>query len=638
MALGTTSISGLISGLDTTSIINALAEAKRKPITLITEHVTAQSKVAQAYDSLTTQLNALRDSADAVTQDSVLQARTTTVSQPTAVLATAGSTTATGSYKLVVDQLATANKVSSGAIADPTAVLGFGGTITLNGKSFALKADASLNDLRDSINQAQAGVAASILTVSDTDHRLVLSSLKTGAANAIEMTASDDGSFVASLGLHDLQAAQDAIVHIDGYTVQRSSNSIDDAVEGLSLDLLTADPDQEIQVNVSQNTQPAVTALENLVTNYNAVMTAINSGQSFDSSSNTGGVLFGQAAVLSLQSGLQQQVLTGLHSLSGSLSALSQIGLSTDRYGMLTLDDSKLQSALRTDPQGVMQLLTTQGQATGVGVEYVSSGTSTADSGSAGYAVNITQAATQATALSDQLASGIQQDETLTINGSYKVALQAGMTLQQAADKLNSVLTGNSVGMKATVVDDRLQLQSNFYGSSYGISIVSSLDDGAGGTGLGGATAGAANTVYGTNVEGTIGGKKAQGWGQWLTGSEGGVTDLKLKITGTETGDCGVVKLSQGLGSRLGNYAAQVTDAKNGLITRAGQAIADDISRQTEDATKMEDSVQDYIAQLQDKYATLEGVIAKNKTTLQYLQAQLGIDTGSSTSSFDTSA
>jgi flagellar capping protein FliD len=224
---------------------------------------------------------------------------------------------------------------------------------------------------------------------------------------------------------------------------------------------------------------------------------------------------------------------------------------------------------------------------------------------------------------SDQLASGLQQDETLTINGGYSVTLQAGMTLAAAAEKINGVLDGNHVGMQATVVDDRLQLQSNFYGSNYAVSISSTLDDGAGGTGLGGATAGSVNTAYGANVEGTIGGKKAAGWGQWLTGSEGSAKDLKLKITATETGDRGVVKVSEGLGSRLSHYAAQVTDAKDGLLTRAGNSLSDGIDRIAEDTRKMEASVSTYVEQMQLKFATLEGLMAKNKTTLEYLQGQM---------------
>lgn len=623
MALGSTSIDGLISGLDTTSIITALADAKRKPITLLTNRATQQANVLQAYTNLTTQISALRNSADTISQGKVLQARTVTASQPGAVLATAGANTAIGTYSLTIQQLATAHKVSSGAVADATAGMGFSGTVTVNGTSILMRADDSLNDLRDSISAAQAGVSASIITVSDTDHRLILRSLKTGEANAVHMSASDDGSFVASLGLHDLQEAQDAIVKLDGYTIQRSSNSIDDAVEGLSLDLLTANKDQSIQVEVAQNTQPAVTAVQQMVSNYNSIINTINAGQTFDSESNTGGVFFGEASVLTLQSGLQEQALAVVNSLGGSMRAMSQIGLSTDRYGLLTLDQTKLQDALETNPQGVLQLLTTQAQTTGAGVEYVSSGDATADSGSGGYAVHITQAATRATMLGASLASGLQQDETLSINGGYSVTLKAGMTLAEAAQKINGVLDGNHVGMQASVVDGRLQIQSSFYGSNYAVSISSTLDDGAGGTGLGGATAGTANTVYGTNVEGTIGGKKATGWGQWLTGSEGPVKDLKLTITGDETGDRGVVRVSQGLGSRLNHYAAQVTDPKEGLITRASQALSDGIDSIAADTKKMEESVTAYVEQMQLKFATLEGLMAKNKTTLEYLQGQM---------------
>ncbi|MEI6503645.1 MAG: flagellar filament capping protein FliD [Armatimonadota bacterium] len=146
---------------------------------------------------------------------------------------------------------------------------------------------------------------------------------------------------------------------------------------------------------------------------------------------------------------------------------------------------------------------------------------------------------------------------------------------------------------------------------------------GAGGTGLGGASSGATQAYYGQNVAGTIGGRKATGWGQWLTGTDGGVAGLKLQITSPTTGSKGVVKVSEGFASRLANYTSSAIDADNGLLTNATAAITDQITSLTDDADRMQASVKDYTEQMQLKFATMEGVVAKNKSLLSYLTAQV---------------
>jgi flagellar hook-associated protein 2 len=752
MSLGLTSIDGLMSGLDTASIINALAAAQSKPITLLQDRATARTKVLNDYTSLTSQLAGLKSSAAALTDGTLLQAHSATVSDATAVLVSAGTTAAVGTYDLKIKQLAQGDKFTSDKITDTTAALGFAGDIRINGQTLTLKASDTLTDLVGAINGAQCGVSASVTTVSGTDHRLVLRSLNTGAENAISLADANGSGFLEGLGLLDgtdvskhvitngeasdyfsssdkaigtalglsapqsgtikvngtdvavdlsqdslqdlatrigatvpgvtaavtstttegvteyrleltgasapvltddqgilqtlglvsqgaanrLQTAQDAIIEVDGSTVQRASNSIDDAVQGLSLDLLAADEDKTVTVSVNPNTKSAVDAIQRLVNSYNTVMVSINTGENYDSSTQSGGSFFGEAAILSLQQGLRDRTTSVVNTLGGNMTTMSQIGLSVDKTGQLIVDTGKLQNALASNPQGVLRLLTTQGQATGDGVEYVEATSNSSDSGAAGYAVNITQAATRATATSAQLTSGIQQDETLTISGHYKIMLQAGTTLAQARDKLNNVFKGNDMGLTASVVDDKLQIQSNFYGSTYAVNITSSLDDGVGGTDLGGATAGTAETVYGRNVAGTIGGKKATGWGQYLTGTEGGANGLKLKVTATTTGDLGVVKLSQGLSSRLTNYSAQVIDPDKGLVSRAATSISNSITEISDQVTKMKDSVNTFIEELQRQFASLEAQLVKSKTTLAYITGEY--TTGSTSSSSNSSS
>lgn len=736
MALGTTSIDGLISGLDTASLISSLAAIRKRPLNVINARIAQRTQDLQAYQSLSAKTLALRTSAGALADGAALQARSATTSDPAALIATAGTGAAEGTYSICIKRLAGAHAIGSAAVEDTAAALGVAGDFRLNGHTITLQSSDSLATVRDKINQAGAGVSASITTVGPDDHRLVLRSLQTGGEHAIELTdtgaavlrdlgmldgqttskhalasgvatdtlssatdtvaealsltspaagnirindvevavdlatdsladiaaritaavegvtatvaavsegdttgyrleltgaasptVADDNGVLETLGVlahgiaDERAAACDAQIVLDGYTITRSSNSLDDVLDGISLDLLQADPDRTLSLKVAANHQAAVTAVQQVISHYNTIISTINAGQSFNSETGQGGVFLSDARIILLQSQLHEQALAPL-SLPGSASptALSEIGLSTDRYGMLTLDTAKLLRVLADDPGMALRLLTGGTDATGEGVEFVSAGSKTVDSGPDGYAVNITRAATRATATGNALAV-LAQDETLTINSRYAITLQAGMTLEQAADKLNTIFTGNRLSLTASVADGRLQLQSTMYGSNYGFSVTSTLDKAAG-TGLGGTSVGDLQSYYGQNVAGTIGGVAAEGWGQWLTGAEGAAKDLKLKISGDALGDRGCVHTSQGWAGRLNAYAERATDATDGILTAAGAAVTDNIEALNEDVGRMQDSVDAYVERLQRQFAALEGVMAKNKLLLNYMTTQ----------------
>jgi len=750
-SLGTTSIDGLYSGLDTQSIIDSLAAVQEKPIELLNTRKTERATALTTYQSLTAQVLALQATANSLGSGDVFKGRTVSVSDESALLASAGSGTAMGSYEITVEQLATANKIASNSnIADDTADLNFTGDLLLNGKTISLKDGDTLVDLRDAINNAGAGVNASIVSISSTEHRMVLTSLQTGVDNAIELvdandsgllqslgllgdtlsvgkpltngaassylssittavgsqlnltvapqgevqingtavninlssdslqsiadrinatvsgvqasvttatvdgkeqsrleitgetgtpTFTDDGAVLQTLGIltrepaHEISAAKNAIITIDGQTIERNSNSIDDAVEGFSLDLLKAAPGTAIAVDVEANTQQAVASLQTLITSYNSVIDSINTGLSFDSDSKKGGAFFGDYSIINIQSGLSDQAMNAVTSIGGSLSLMSQIGIDTDGDNKLVLDTEKLTNALESDPDGVLRLLTTRAETTNASVVYETSTTATQDSGESGFAVNITQAATKATALASMMVSGITQTETLTFGGRYDVTLQAGDSLQAAVDKLNAVFSGNGMGMTATIQNNRLVIQSNNYGSFYAIQISSSLAHGSGGTDLGGETAGTTQVYAGLDVQGTIGGSQCQatGYGQWLTASTGPAKGLRIMLQDSDTGDHGTVKVSKGLASRLAGYTAQITDEKEGALTRASGAVTDSIDRIQEEIDRVQKSIDSYIERLQTKFASAEAILARNKSTLALI-------TNNNTSAVDTSA
>ncbi|NPV48485.1 MAG: flagellar filament capping protein FliD [Armatimonadetes bacterium] len=740
MALGTTSVDGLISGLDTTSIIKSLADVRRRPIALLNQRISERTAAYTSYQSLAGQVLALQANAAAVADGSVLQARTVKVSDGASLLAYAATGAPVGTYEVVVDRLAEAHKLASAVVSDPAAPLDFAGDIIVNGRPIAVTADDSLNDVCQAINQAGAGVNATVLHISDAEHRLVLTALETGAGNAIDLLDANAAGFLQSLGLlagepvvkhaiasgaasdyltsklapvatalglsvapagtvtingqsvdinlaedtlediaariseavvgvtatvtsvvegagtryrlelvgaegtpvltdaggvmqalglqaygaaNELQAAQDARIYVDGFLVERPTNQIDNALDGLSLDLLHASPDTPVTLTVASDPEAAVTAMQRLVSSYNAVVSALNAGLTFDTETGEGGAFLGDFAVAGVQAQLHTAAMSAVATLGGSLTLPSQLGLSVDKDGLLALNAETLRSVLASDPEGVVRLLSNRVELSSSEVELVSTTTETADSGPSGYAITITHPATQATARSASLAGGIIRDETLTINGRYSVTLQAGDSLQRAVDRLNAVFEGNGLGLRALVEGDELLVQSKFYGSHYRISISSSLERGVGGTDLGGAAPGTEAVYTGEDVQGTIAGEAADGWGQWLTATTGAAKGLKLRIPDATAGDKGVVKVSQGLASRLTALSLHLTDAKVGTLTQAAEAVDGTIKSLQEEITRLEKSAQAYTETLQAKFAAIEGIMAKNSALQSYLTSQI---------------
>jgi len=357
------------------------------------------------------------------------------------------------------------------------------GTIQVNGTDVDIDLGTdSLNTIADRITAQVTGVTATVTSDTvegETRYRLEI------VGDSAAPTLTDDGNVLEALGLqtkpvaNELQAAQDAMFSLDGFNMTRPTNSVDDVVEGLSLELQQADPSTTVTVTVSADYGDVVTELQGLVGKFNELMDVLNSGLSYDADTGQGGELIGESTIMLLQMDLVQQVINPVATL-GALdesTSLSELGLSLDENGKLQLDTAALQSALSENPERVQRLLGT---------------TATRESGPAGYEVNITQAATRATATSASLPDGITHSETLTFYGTYQFILQPGMSLAQAAEALNAFFENSSLSLSAAVIGDQLVIRHNLYGSNYDIEITSSLDDGAGGSDLGGALAGEA--------------------------------------------------------------------------------------------------------------------------------------------------
>ncbi len=498
------------------------------------------------------------------------------------------------------------------------------GTVQVNGADVAIDLAAdSLQDIATAID-ALDGVSATVVTEpadGETTYRLEI------VGDAGQPTLSDDGNVLVTLGVlakgiaHEVDAARDASFTIDGVAMTRASNAVDDAIENVQLQLRA---EAAARLTITRDPSATVAAVESFVSAYNSVVGLIDANQDFDTEAETGGAFFGMPAILSLESDLRRQVSAVVNTMGGDLVLASQVGLTTDADDRLVLDGADLLAALESDPAGVERLFGTVTSASNAAVEVQSFTQATHDSGAGGYAVEITQVATQATATSASLPGGIVLDETLTINGR-QVTLDAGMSLQDAADLLNSLFTAQRMSMSASVEGNALQIVADLWGDAGRIDIVSSLDDGAGGTGLGGTLAGEVATVQGQDVAGTINGESCTGRGRLLIAddSNANTAGLELLVTVDAPGSLGVVRVSKGIAARMADFVSAVTDASDGALTRAADGISAEIEAIDEQIADIEAEIDRYIQQLQVDFALMETKMSQSTALLDWMQLQV---------------
>lgn len=348
---------GVGSGLDVNSIVSQLMTIERRPLDRLEadkqDLETQLSAFGQLKSSLTTFQSAFAD-LKTVNAFEVYKAES---SDETAFTATANSSAAISFNSIQVVNLAEAHKMGSVAIADTdTTTLGGAGdqlTATINGNAFSVDIGGkTLTQIRDAINDApdNTGVSATIISENSGSHRLVLTSTKTGNDNALNLSFT--GTVGTALGLTDINdpLQLDAEILVDGlYTVTRASNTIDDAIAGITLNLL-GETTSAAQLTVSRDVDKVTETVQGFVDAYNELKTM------FDSLSGEGNDLEADNTLRSIENRIQDVFNTTPTGLTTSLTYLSEIGVTFQRDGTLALDSNDLTTAVNSDFSGVAEL------------------------------------------------------------------------------------------------------------------------------------------------------------------------------------------------------------------------------------------------------------------------------------------
>lgn len=357
--------SGLATGLDVDSIVSQLVQAEKAPAVqrLAAREARIGAQIS-ALGSVRSAMATLEDSLEALKADALRAAFRAESSSPEHFSASATATAAPGSYTVEVVALASAHKLASGAFADASASVGTGTLeVLLGADSFQVQIDAgadSLTAIRDAINDApdNVGVQATIINESG-GSRLVLTAQQTGAANTITVRASGGDGGLQQLvydpgvleNLVELQAAGDAQARIEGFLVTAPSNTIDGAIDGISLSLQQADPGVQHTLTVRRDTGAAVQGLKDFASAYNGVLDAIDRATAYNATTGSAAALLGDAGMRTLAGRLRELVYGSYPGADGVPVALTAVGLTFDGSGRLQVDEAAVAEALEADPE-----------------------------------------------------------------------------------------------------------------------------------------------------------------------------------------------------------------------------------------------------------------------------------------------
>ena len=661
---------GIGSGLDVEALVSQLVLADVGPAEqrINTAEAQYQAEIS-AYGLVKSALSTFQNAANTASIASQYRANLTTTSSADTLSAVASEEAVEGSYEIEITSLAASQSLASKSYNATTDQVGTGtltiliGTSTYNSTTDSVDAfsqksgiaavdviidsgNSTLAGVRDAINASSADVVASIVN-DGTGYRLVLQSDSTGLQNAFNITVADsgDGNNTDDAGLSALafdssatnlelsKSAGDASFSINGLTVTSASNTVENAVEGLTFSLKKETTSPET-IKVSQDQARAKDTLVSFVDQFNELTTSLNTLTNYDAESSQASLLTGDSTLRRLVSSLRNLMNT---SISGGLyNSLAELGVSTNvSDGTLSIDDSRLQSILDEDPSEIARVVAAFGAPSSSNVEFVAASsstqegtfsvtsTSTSSSGSWTAASAVTDLSYQGggganAAVFEVLVDGTES-ATITIDRNLDDGtgnLDTALLISEIDTQLAAQLTTTSA--TATIVNDTITITSSSSGASSSIS-ESGTDADNSGLGIDSGTATQGSTTYSYSINGQSA-SESEGVITGAAGTE--VEGLQLRILGNASGDLGNVTFTRGIASQIDSFVDELLKSE-GLI----EARIDGLNSSIEDLGNQRIALELRADALDSRYRNqfngLETLISQLNTTQTFLSQAL---------------
>ncbi|HZW14157.1 MAG TPA: flagellar filament capping protein FliD [Noviherbaspirillum sp.] len=655
--------SAISSTIDVNSIVSQLMELERQPLTSLSKKESSLKAKLSAIGNLKSALSTFQTAVRGLSDISKFQAVKAAVADSAIASATGSGSATPGTYSLEVSKLAQAQKLASAGQASASTAIGTGtitfdfgtiesGTLGTDGKYTTgaifksngtgvktVKIDGTNNTLsgiRDAINSAGIGVTASIVNDGGTSpYRLVLTQQTTGKTQSMKISVDVDGGLKNLLGhdpagtqaLSETMTAQNAEFKVDGLSISKTTNTINDVIPGVTLTLNKSNAGSPTNIAVTRDTASVTAAVNQFVTAYNQINKTLTGLSAYNAETKQASVLTGDATVRTIQTqirGLLSAPVAG----GGAFSVLSQVGVSLQKDGTLAVDNSKLEKAIGSNFNDIASLFAAAGKATDSLVSFVSATDKTLPGK---YDINVTSVATQGKLTADKIINALPVtigpgNDTLevTLDGvkaTIKLKQANYNTVDELVQEIQSKVNGAKefvdAGSSVTVTQTGgvLTVTSSRYGSASTISI--------GGNGKENLFGAAPEATGGADVVGTINGVAARGSGQFLIGADGDASEgLKLQIAGTATGSRGSVNYSRG-------YAYQFDKLMDAFLDDEGaiSARTEGYNASLKSLDKQRQRINDMLEQTEKRYRaqyTALDVLLSNMTqTSNYLTQQL---------------
>lgn len=366
------SFSSVGSGIDFGVIREAILTQRTRPVTLLQNKASEYTTRIDSLKQLNTALATLTSSAEGLTSRDLGTGRSVSTGDSNVITASATSAANLGSFDISISRLATNLTQASRSFTSTSAAILANGATTATfelrkggastGESFTIDSNNNtLEGLRDAINAKNAGVTASIVDVNGdgTGNQLVLSSKDTGATGRVELVETTSTGTLTDLNVRSLNPPDNnftnlnASLTLNGLSISRSTNSFSDAITGVTFNLKKTG---STTIGVTQSTE-IENKLRAFINAYNGIQEVVASQYKKDSKDRPTGILAGDSTLRNVQRELRDALSAESADNGGAFTSLTEVGITRDKDGKLSIDSTVFNDKLKTNPEDVKALL-----------------------------------------------------------------------------------------------------------------------------------------------------------------------------------------------------------------------------------------------------------------------------------------
>lgn len=653
------------SGIDSGSLVKQLVEINKAPeLARLTSRQTLLETQISDFGLLRSSFAKLQSSANSLASRDTFDAKAVSIPDTSLLAITKlDSKAVAGDYRLQVEQIAQAQSLSSGSFTSPNDAVGKG-TLTLRFGSWnddpdefsvnSAKSGATitiddtnntLTGLRDAINKAGVGVQATI--VSDGGSYKLLLSAPSGAANEIELTATEaDGSpglanFNFNVGdrkLDQEQEGKDAKVRVNGLLLTRESNHLTDVIEGMEFDIFNSSTTETVSINISADKSIAENSIREFVDTYNAFLKEVEKLVGFNEELGEYGSLRQDPLAKNLLQTVRSMMTGSVAGITSGFNSLATLGIRTELDGTLKIVENgtstDFRAAMDKNFEAIKDLFTPKTSSSNSLIT-VTGFTGVSQPGS--YEVVITQDPEKGGYIGEAITfpltttAGKDYSFNVAVDGvsAATITLPEGKTYSSGAElaaemqsliNLDAEIKNARVGVQVNFnsTTNQLEFTSNAYGAASNVSFTAVSEDMAE-LGISVDTG-----TPGKDVVGTVDGVAAFGFGNVLLPALGSKAEgLSMIVTpGLANAATGENKATIGF-SR--GFAGQMDSLLNDFLKNSGMIknreanINKEIENVDDDKQQLERRSEAYRLRLQSQFIAMESIVRSLNNTGSFL-------------------